>query len=135
MTEPRVLDTLAEPARLAEVTQFVREHCGAPPGRDLNELDLIIEELFLNIAIHACPGKPVRVACSVKEPGTAEVEFTYGGPAFDPTTDAPEPDLTAPLADRPIGGLGVFLVRQMAESLDFECDDGINHLTARVRFT
>jgi anti-sigma regulatory factor (Ser/Thr protein kinase) len=133
MPEPAVLDTIAVPGQLGPVTRFVRAHCGAPAGEGLHSLDLIVEELFLNIATHACPGGPVRIVCSRTAPDLAEVEFSYGGPRFDPTTDAPEPDLTASLAHRPIGGLGLFLVREMAESLDFQCDEGINRLAVQVR--
>jgi anti-sigma regulatory factor (Ser/Thr protein kinase) len=133
MTGRRVLDTVAVPGELGNVTRFVRESCGAPAGADFARLDLIVEELFLNISMHACPGEPVRVVCGLVEAGLAELEFLYGGPYFDPTTDAPEPDLDASLAERPIGGLGLFLVREMAEALDFDCDEGVNRLTARVR--
>ena len=124
-----VLDTVAAPGNLAAVTSFVRAHCAAP-GQDTAPLDLIVEEVFLNIATHACPNQPVRIAC----PGPASLEFIYGGPAFDPTTDAPPPDLDASsVAERRIGGLGVFLVCRMAESVVYRRDEDLNRLAVRVR--
>lgn len=127
--ELTVLDTVAAPGNLAAVTRFVRHHCAAP-SQDTAPLDLIVEEVFLNIATHACPDQPVRIACS----SPSSLEFIYGGPAFDPTTDAPPPDLDAPsVAERRIGGLGVFLVCQLAESVVYRRDGDLNRLAVRVR--
>ncbi len=128
--ELAVLDTVAAPGNLAAVTRFVRHQCAAP-SQDTAPLDLIVEEVFLNIATHACPDQPVRIACS----SPSSVEFIYGGPAFDPTTGVPPPpDLDAlSVTGRRIGGLGVFLVCQMAESVSYRRDGDLNRLTVRVR--
>lgn len=126
-----VLDTVAAPGNLAAVTCFVRDHCAAP-GQDTAPLDLIVEEVFLNIATHACPNQPVRIACSTTSPG-ASLEFVYGGPAFDPTVDASPPDLDAPsVTERRIGGLGVFLVLRTAESVTYRREGAVNRLAVRV---
>src|SRR5262245_35558175 len=103
MTGQKVLDLIGAPGRLAEVERFCPESCEAPASADFNRLDLIVEELFLNIAMHACPGEPVRLACSMPAPLLVELEFSYRGPKFNPSTDAREPDLNASLAERPIG--------------------------------
>ena len=134
MSELKVFDTIASPGRLEEVTRFVREGCGVAADREVAKLDLIVEELFLNIATYACPGEFMRVACSTAAlPAIASVEFFYGGARFDPTRDAPAPDLDSPLVDRRIGGLGLFLVREMAESMTYLRDGGLNRLAVRVR--
>ena len=125
MNETRVLDTVAALDRLAEVMRFVRETCGAGREDELPGIDLVVEELFLNIVKHACPGETVRVACSLVEPGLAGLEFIYGGARFDPTAEAPEPDLEASLADRRIGGLGVFLVREMSTAVTYRWEGGL----------
>jgi serine/threonine-protein kinase RsbW len=49
------------------------------------------------------------------------------GPGFDPLS-LPPPDVTASLADRRVGGLGVFLVRQMMDSVSYERVAGRNQL-------
>jgi serine/threonine-protein kinase RsbW len=134
MSQAKVLDTIASPGRLEDVTRFVREACGVPPDQEVARLDLIVEELFLNIATYACPGELVHIACSgIGSPHIASVEFSYGGPRFDPTSDGPAPDLDASLADRRIGGLGLFLVREMAESMTYLRDNGVNRTAVRVR--
>ena len=50
------------------------------------------------------------------------------GKAFDPTA-APEADITLDVEDRPIGGLGIFLVRNIMDSVHYERVDGKNILT------
>jgi anti-sigma regulatory factor (Ser/Thr protein kinase) len=121
-----MMDTTAIAANLAGVTNFVRESCGESP-----KLDLIVEELFLNIAMHACPGGPVHITCMQAPAGVAALEFSYGGPPFDPST-APDPDLDAALPQRPIGGLGLFLVREMAESVNYRREGELNRLAVEV---
>jgi anti-sigma regulatory factor (Ser/Thr protein kinase) len=54
------------------------------------------------------------------------------GPAFDPLT-APMPDIDAALEDRPIGGLGIYLLREMMDALEYVRVEGRNRLTLRKR--
>ncbi|MFN7919330.1 MAG: ATP-binding protein [Bryobacteraceae bacterium] len=130
MTE---LETIALAANLRAVNEFVRgagSSAGFSTGMEYR-LELIVEEVFLNIARHSCPGEPVRIGCTA-EPGSVALEFEYGGPYFDPRT-APEPPIGAPLSARRPGGLGVFLVRQMASEIEYAREGGRNRL--RVRLT
>ncbi len=50
------------------------------------------------------------------------------GHAFNPL-EAPEPDTSLPAEERPIGGLGIFLVRNMTDSFHYERKDGRNIVT------
>ncbi len=61
---------------------------------------------------------------------TAEVEDD--GRPFNPL-DAPEPDLDAPLEDRPIGGLGIHLVRKVMDRLEYRRRAGKNLLVMKKR--
>lgn len=56
--------------------------------------------------------------------------FSDDGSPFDPLA-APAPDLTRPPEERPIGGLGIHLVKALAESMNYERKGGRNLLTAR----
>ena len=58
-----------------------------------------------------------------------KVVFTDDGVAFDPTREIAEPDVNAPLAERKIGGLGMFMVKKLAKSVNYERRDGRNVLT------
>jgi serine/threonine-protein kinase RsbW len=65
---------------------------------------------------------------SVPAPGELSVEVADQGVEFNPLTAAP-PDLTLNLEDRPIGGLGIFLVKKLAPSITYRRDRDWNRLT------
>jgi anti-sigma regulatory factor (Ser/Thr protein kinase) len=50
------------------------------------------------------------------------------GHAFDPVRDAPEPDLSGDAAERPIGGLGLHMVRTMTQSMRYSRERDLNRL-------
>ncbi len=54
--------------------------------------------------------------------------FIDDGKPFDPLT-APVPDLSLELEDRPIGGLGIYMLQEMADSMRYARQDGLNHVT------
>ena len=124
------LTIAASASNLASVTAFVHRNC-PKSDQDNHVLDLILEELFLNIAMYACPNEPVSIACSTLATGLINLEFLYSGPEFDPTK-APPPPLDAPVAKRPIGGLGIFLVMKMAESVAYQREGQVNRLNVQI---
>jgi len=86
---------------------------------------LVLEEMLTNVGTHGkSPGVPATVKITV-EPDRVRGEIVDSGPFFDPRS-APAPDLGADLADRPIGGLGLFLTRQLASDLDYARRGGQN---------
>lgn len=56
------------------------------------------------------------------------VEIADDAPAFDPL-EAPDPDITASLDDRDIGGLGIFLVRRVTDAVAYRYERGRNILS------
>lgn len=84
---------------------------------------LAIEEIGTNIIkfsyAHARPG-PIQVACTCEDERLCVIIRDRGRP-FDPR-DAPPPDLSSDLASRAVGGLGVFLVRELADDLTYRHD-------------
>ena len=129
------LETTANPEHLAAAMRFARDSAAAAgfEGDDLLRVDLVVEELFLNIALHACPGEAVRVGCASSSHGEVALAFEYPGPEFDPASAGPPPDLEATLADRRIGGLGLFLTRSMAGAVSYSRDGAINRLSVEMR--
>ena len=81
--------------------------------------------------MHACPNEPVRIACWAPTTGMINLEFLYSGPEFDPTKALPPP-LNATPATRPIGGLGIYLVMQMAESVSYQREGELNRLNVQI---
>jgi serine/threonine-protein kinase RsbW len=127
-----VLRMEADEAGLPRAMAFVRgggEAAGLT-GERLGELDLVVEELFVNVARYAGAGT-VELRYTVPEAGVVEVELADDGRAFDPLARA-EPDLELPLEARPVGGLGIFLVRRLTQSLRYSRDGGWNRILFRV---
>ena len=98
----------------------------------LFRVHLVLEELVLNIIDYGFDdGKDDHelVVVLMSEDDNLTIEITDDGIPFDPLQDAKVPDVDAPLEDRPIGGLGVHLVRTMMDEVSYRREDGKNHLT------
>ena len=98
----------------------------------LFRVHLVLEELVLNIIDYGFDdGKDDHelVVVLMSEDDNLTIEITDDGIPFDPLHDAKIPDTDAPLEDRPIGGLGVHLVRTMMDEVSYRREDGKNHLT------
>ena len=127
--------SLVLPARidsLAAFRQFVRVGA-ASAGLDepkMGWLDLVLEEILVNIARYAYqPGSgDAEVRYAVKEPGKLMVEISDAGRVFNPLQSDP-PVLGGALSERPIGGLGVFLVKNLVESLSYRREQDRNKLS------
>ena len=91
---------------------------------------IVIDEIASNIV--RCSGASTfDLACRRTASGYALV-FSDEGTPFNPLTQ-PSPDVTAAAEDRAIGGLGIFMVKQMAESVDYARRDGRNVLTVCMK--
>lgn len=118
---PAVLDFVTEAAAVA----------GLHPARLLH-LQLAVEEVMVNICTYAYQVPPATVTISTSvAAGRFSVEITDKGVPFDPCT-APEPDCTADLAHRPVGGLGILLVRRMMDEVHYRRDHDQNILTMAI---
>ena len=129
----RSLTMAANTASLHAAQEFVRTGAleASLPETRIGELDLVIEEILMNLCLHAYPeGKQgdVILSYSIPAPGKLSVEVADQGVAFNPLT-APPPDITLNLESRPIGGLGIYLVKQLASSINYCRGGGWNRLT------
>lgn len=100
----------------------------------MRELDLLIEEILVNIWRYSYPDGSqgtVTVIYSIPKPGELAVEVGDQGVEFDPMKFSP-PDLTLDLAQRPVGGLGIWLVKSFAKSLTYRREQGWNRLTFAI---
>ncbi len=92
-------------------------------------LNLALEEAMTNVVMYAYPnqeGMPV-VLDYERQADTLIFTLRDQGIAFDPTTGG-EVDLTLSVEDRPIGGLGIFLVKQIMTEVEYQRTDDSNIL-------
>jgi len=121
----------ADPERLSDIADAIEE-LGARqewPPDFLFRMNLVLEEMTLNVMTHgrAAGATELEVIVSCEGDGVT-IEISDDGPRFDPLEDAPLPDPEAPLEDRPVGGLGVHLVRTMMDEITYRYQDGRNRL-------
>ena len=93
------------------------------------DLQLAVEEAVVNTIVHGYRGAAgtLTIAIHVTD-SAAEIRIEDRAPAFDPLS-LPEPDRGDDLARRRIGGLGVYLLRQMVDDVSYAYADGKNILT------
>ncbi len=124
------LDEQADPvSRLVEQMETALLAEGVPM-QTVYAVNLCVEELLVNIVNHGYGG---AVAADVEveielQPGHLVIDVSDGAPPFDPITDAAEPDTDAELDDRPIGGLGIHLVKRLTDAMSYRRENGRNHL-------
>ncbi|MBO6002952.1 MAG: ATP-binding protein [Mailhella sp.] len=123
------------PARLEQLP-FVNEFLSANTPEEflpsLSTLELVAEELLVNVFSYAYPagttGKAeicLRNAFFDGEPMLRFTVMDWGAP-FNPFAEAPEPDFTQDADSRPIGGLGIFLIRSVTTHQSYVHDEGAN---------
>jgi anti-sigma regulatory factor (Ser/Thr protein kinase) len=126
---------MANMALLPAATAFVQEAALAAqlPSSVWGQLDLVLEEAFVNVALYAYPegrtGK-IEIRTTSPAPGLLQVELVDSGIAFNPLNSSP-PNLSDQLQDRKSGGLGVFLLKLLTDEVAYCREDGFN----RLRFT
>ncbi len=130
--EPTRLTLPASVESITAFREFVRGGAVAAgvAENEFGKLDLILEEILVNVARYAYShgSGTVEVAYAPAGPHRLRVEIADFGLVFNPLEVDP-PDLSRGLAERPIGGLGVFLVRSMVDSIDYRRDQDRNILS------
>ena len=92
-----------------------------------------MEELFVNIASYAYPSGEgeVIVQCRTEQnPSAITIRFRDRGTPFDPL-NKPDADITLSAEERQIGGIGIFMVKELMDGVDYAYRDGENILTIR----
>ena len=103
------------------------EMIGLP--QELNmPINLALEEAVSNVMLYAYPGKSGQVLVECDKSDKLVFTISDSGVPFDPTQQE-DPDVTQSAEERPIGGLGIFLVRQIMDDIRYERKDDKNILT------
>ena len=131
--------TLVLPAEIEEldrVNEFIhaeleRRRC---PMRAQYQLDIAVEELFVNVCSYASPdgAGTLTVRCTyTADPASVTVELIDTGIPFDPLA-RPGTAMPADIADVPIGGLGILMARKSVDEMRSERVDG-SHIVPIVK--
>jgi anti-sigma regulatory factor (Ser/Thr protein kinase) len=128
----------ADTAELDNVLSFadtILEELGCSVKAQM-QIDIAIEEIFVNIAHYAYPESEGEAVIYV-EPGegssSVTITFEDEGIPYDPLKNE-DPDITLSADDRPIGGLGIFMVKKSMDEVSYEYKDGKNRLTIKKSF-
>ena len=120
---------IAEINRLAIFIEELGEELNLPPDLIFN-LNLVLEEAVSNVILYAYPKEEhqeITLTSSLTD-GNLVFVLTDSGKEFDPT-QAPDADITLSAEERQIGGLGIFLIRQIMNKVEYQRFDGKNVLT------
>ena len=125
-------EVLAKIENLPEVSCFIDEkleEAGCPMKVQM-QVDVAVEEIFVNIASYAYEGKegPAEIFFDINSDKKVEITFVDGGVPYDPLKKD-DPDVTLSADERQIGGLGIFMVKKTMDDMVYEYKDGKNRLT------
>jgi serine/threonine-protein kinase RsbW len=123
----RSLDSLD--ALFGFVAKFTTDHQVDPATAFV--VTLAIEEVFTNLVKYDAGAAPdIPITLGLDHQTVTIVVRNIGGSYFD-VTAANRVDVTAPLQDRPIGGLGLHLVRAMLDDVRYEYTEGVGIITIK----
>ncbi|MGD8695154.1 MAG: ATP-binding protein [Syntrophobacterales bacterium] len=130
----RLLSELKLPADISNLRDFVEfvsrcaEEQGVSPGR-ITEIGVATEEVLVNICSYAYQDQvgEVKITCLLDDESRFIIEFEDTGIPFDVhRLDAP--DLTDDIAERQVGGLGVFIIKELMDEVKYRREDNKNIL-------
>lgn len=123
-----------EIAEISVITDFV-EQIGAElelkPSLVMS-LNLVLEEAISNIILYAYPQRMGELITIMVEKTDNMLIFTITdkGVVFDPTV-VPEADIMLSVQERPIGGLGIYLIKKIMNEVEYQRIDGNNVFTLK----
>lgn len=129
------LTVKAESENLREVTEFVENMLTEKgcPEESHALIAIILEEIFINIASYAyskedsSENNTAEIECEISDEGTVQLTFIDNGVQYNPL-EKKDPLINAAVEERQIGGLGIFMVKNMVDRMVYEYKDGKNIL-------
>ena len=101
----------------------------------LTKFNLVVEEIFVNIVSYAYEDNSTNntVTISIKDNDDKTIiTFIDSGKHFNPLIKD-DPDISLSADERPVGGLGIYLVKKMMDNVEYEYKDNKNILTIEKR--
>ncbi len=123
---------------LQQIIDFATERLEARdcPIKASMQLELVIEEVFVNIASYAyesATGEATFCMDFTQNPDAVFLTFIDGGKPYNPL-EKTDPDITLDVNEREIGGLGIFLVKKNVDEISYERTDNKNILRMKKFF-
>lgn len=132
--ETRVIGASLE--NLEQMLEFIRDGAQAAglDARAVHQLMVAVEEPLMNVISYAYPhgNGDVEITQGREEGRGFVIQVIDTGVAFDPLS-APEPDVNAPLEERKMGGLGIYMMRRMMDEVSYRREQDRNILTLAKR--
>ena len=130
----RILSELKLPAEISNLRKFIElvsrcaEEQGFSPDRR-TEIGVATEEALVNVCNYAYQGGngDVKVSCILDDENRFVIEIEDAGIPFD-VLSIGEPDLINDIDQRKVGGLGVFIIRELVEDVQYRREDDKNVL-------
>ena len=115
--------------QLSLLSRFVKDMCGqySIPEDIVNDIDVSADEIGTNIVTYAFPPDEIHSFYVYFHYGAGELVFTFedDGVPFDPTQPT-DSHLDLPPEERPLGGLGIMMVKSLMDKVEYERRDGRN---------
>jgi serine/threonine-protein kinase RsbW len=128
-----IKNEISEIAKLSLFVEELSEELDLSPDLTFN-LNLVLEEAVVNVINYAYPkNESQEISLSAQKiDDNLYFVLTDSGKEFDPT-QVPDADISLSAEDRQIGGLGIFLIRQIMNKVEYQRIDGKNVLTLEKR--
>lgn len=131
----KTIEVDAVTPNVSQVSEFIESFLKEKeaPFEFVMKINVVVDEVFSNIARYGFPdGSPskVRVTASINDDNQFVLIFVDGGIPYNPLANE-DPDITAKAEDRPIGGLGIYIVKKMMDEMVYERINNRNILTLK----
>lgn len=105
------------------------------PASLKTEILIAVEEIYVNIAHYAYGGEAGEVIVRMEvsqNPKVCRVVFRDEGIPYNPL-EREDPDINLSVENRAIGGLGIYMIKQSMDRVEYRCENGVNMLLIEKR--
>ncbi len=129
MEEDREITVVAKTEEIPTISEFIEElmRTSGFDTKEIMEVQLAAEEACTNIALYAYPGRVGNIHIKAKVKDGLQLNIEDDGTPFDPTKRDSLPT-DADAEERPIGGLGIYLIKTYVDDVSYEFKEGKNVL-------
>lgn len=126
----RELIVEAKIENLDKVQDFIESSITDCPPKIKRQLAISVDEIFNNIASYAYAQGEGRVTVRITVDDAVMIEFEDSGAEYDPL-ERDDPDISLGADERELGGLGIFMVKNLMDSMEYRREGNRNLLTIK----